>query len=197
MYSKDMNTTYMKCKSHQMMNTIRVKRGCTALGRRSELYPDLLLGATVFVIEQKDNNIFHVLSCERIIILPCSFLRFGFLAKELVAPFQNAQMDFGLRNQSMVGLLVVKTVLLFSIVRRIWFIHITASPWFGENSMVFMGTLSVYTCVHYQKENTARYIYICINAQFICPNKSLALIFAKPAHQVCIHMLEHLIYLHE
>jgi hypothetical protein len=87
--------------------------------------------------------------------------------------------------------------LLFSIVRRIWFIHITAPPWFGENSMVFMGTLSVYTCVHYQKENTARYIYICINTQFICPNESLALIFARPAHQVCIHMLEHLIYLHE
>jgi hypothetical protein len=97
------NQSMVACKSHQTMNTIRVKRGWIALGSRSELYPDLLLGATVFVIERKDNNIFHVLSCGRIIILPCSFLRFGFLAKELVAPFPDAQMDFGLRNQSMVA----------------------------------------------------------------------------------------------
>jgi hypothetical protein len=161
MYSKDMNTTYMKCKSHQMMNTIRVKRGCTALGRRSELYPDLLLGATVFVIEQKDNNIFHVLSCGRIIILPCSFLRFGFLAKELVAPFPDAQMDFGLRNQSMVGLLAVKTVLLFSmIIRRIGVIHITAS--LGSDKIAWFSwerCPSTHACIIRRRISPGTYTY--------------------------------------
>jgi hypothetical protein len=55
----------------------------------------------VFIIGQKDNNIFLVLPCE------VWAGRFYFLAEELVTPLPNAQMDFDLRSQSVVGLLAV------------------------------------------------------------------------------------------